>query len=321
MIPVAVALLFGAGYVTTRSASSTPDLPSYSNPPAARGQVPHFEAVGDFAPLTFDWSGRVGAPSTDRLRALSAEDLVVTVDGTVVDRVTTEGLDDAELLIQGARDVVVRRSVLGQSVSVTGSRTGVRPLIEHNTIRAERNAVKGLSMIVRFNEITSENDGITPTGGPGALPSVITYNRITRDGTQRGDAHHDGIQLWQGGSVTVRRNWISGWRTSAMMIKSDVGPIRRVRIVGNYLANPTGVYTLYVMSGGFGRPKYVTVRNNVFGPGRPIFSQGAVFVRSEEERADAVASGDQSAAEWIVWAGNTRSSGRPVVPPGGWRTP
>jgi hypothetical protein len=199
--------------------------------------------------------------------------------------------------------------------------------VDHSNITAHGGAaIYGWSVYVTNSLITSDQDGITPVNLGGSRQSVIQGNVIFRDGTTIRGYHHDGIQLWQGGNVLVEGNYVHGWATSAIMLKSDHGPIRNITVTGNWLANETGYVVIYVMNGGHGRPQMVTITDNVIRAGKiPIFtappgSPGAVFVKTEQERTAAIRAGDASAAEWIVWNHNVDASGKPIDPPGGYHT-
>ncbi|MDQ1485925.1 MAG: hypothetical protein QOJ62_1618, partial [Actinomycetota bacterium] len=117
------------------------------------------------------------------------------------------------------------------------------------------------------------------------------------------------------------RNWISGWQTSAIMVKADLGPISNVTIDSNFLDNPTGYYQLYLCSAAHGLTN-VTVTNNAFGKASSTVSTcgGKVtFVHTEAQRQAAIAAGDKAAAAWVVWNNNYIAGTKTViVPPGGW---
>ncbi len=166
--------------------------------------------------------------------------------------------------------------------------------------------------------ITSDGDGINPTG-PGQ--KVIKNTKIWRDGTRVGTKHQDGIQFWKGGNTLISQNWISGWQTSAIMVKADLGPISNVTIDSNYLNNPTGYFQLYLCPAG-NSLKNITVTNNAFGKSSFTASTcGAnlTFVHTEKQRQDAIKAGNKSAASWIVWNGNhIAGTDKVVAPPGGW---
>lgn len=166
--------------------------------------------------------------------------------------------------------------------------------------------------------ITSNGDGIDPTG-PGH--KVIQYTKIWRDGTRVGTKHEDGIQFWQGGNALVTHNWISGWQTSAMMVKADLGPISNVIIDSNYLNNPTGYFQLYLCPASHSLSN-ITVTNNAFGKSSFTAStcgSHLTFVHTEAQRQAAIQAGNKNAASWIVWNNNHIAGTSTVVaPPGGW---
>jgi hypothetical protein len=279
--------------------------------------------VGKFDPQEYDWS-RAGA-TEHGLRPVAGRQTLRSA-GEVLDRI--EMAPGAEIAVTaGALDAGVSNSLLHSKIRAYQG-LPARALVTQSTSYAP---VTGQAVMVQNSRITSQGDGINPTGGKDGPTSLVEYSCIERDGTRVADAHHDGIQIWQGGNAVIRRNWISGWNTSAIMLKSDRelndgdGPVSHVRIEQNYLANPAGHFILYVRDGGKGRPQYVTIVDNVLGPGSPISSgrspkDRATFVRTEAERDAAVLAGDESAVEWIVWSGNTDAeTGLEITPPGGWR--
>lgn len=275
-------------------------------------------------PRTFDFD-QVGRTSHASLRVV-ASDLKLSRRGQVL---ADRSVPDGVTVYANAFDAGVSQCSSRGTLRAAGDQARL-DVLSCDVTASSGNAITGTAAVIRRSDITSTNDGITLTGGAYGPQSVIEYNKIWRDGTRLGDAHMDGIQFWQGGNTVIRRNWISGWSNSAIIIKSDLeadpgdGPVRNVLIEENYLANPSTYYTLYVRDGGFGRPQMITIRNNVFGPGRPISAgsngdEQAVFVRTEQQRADAIAAGNAQAAEWIVWHGNIdAATGQEIVPPGGW---
>ncbi|MDQ1710314.1 MAG: hypothetical protein QOG49_1699 [Frankiaceae bacterium] len=291
------------------------------------------QATG-FNPLTYRWSsvGSRTVAGTDRGA------IVLRRNGQILASVNTLRTRQT-VRVDGAAEAGVTDSRLGASFGVSTSNLATtRGILRHSTVNTNSNpgmhAVYGASLVVEYCDITGAEDGIDPTG-EASRPSLIQYNKIHRDGTTVGDAHSDGIQFWQRGHATITRNWISGWSTSAILIKSDIGPISHISIRENYLANPTGWYVLYVLDGGKGRPTYVDITGNKFGStgrgGRgkayPVMTgeNGAAetkFVRTAAQRQTAVAAGNKSAAAWVVWSGNTWAdgphAGQEIVPPGGW---
>jgi hypothetical protein len=174
------------------------------------------------------------------------------------------------------------------------------------------------SYTLDHNFITSNADGIDPTG-PGY--KLIQYNKIWRDGTRVGTKHQDGIQFTEGGNALISRNYISGWQTSAIMVKADLGPISNVTIDSNYLNNPTGYYQLYLC------PQWstltnITVTNNAFGKATSTAltcGSKLTFVHTEAQRQAAIKAGVKNADQWIVWNNNyVAATGAVVAPPGGW---
>ena len=271
-------------------------------------------------------------------------------DGKFVDEMIAPNTD---VLVDGAKarfkGVVVYGRVRGYADPVTTT------IVVRNSAIVADHTRRGLALprgIVKCSYITGNHDGMVIYGRNPDGPTVITRNTIVRDGTVFEDFHEDGIQMWEGGNVRIDANRIAGWKTSAIMLKTDVGVISHVAITRNYLENATGWYLLYAMDGGHGRPRFVTVTHNVLGSSRldnPIATSRdetgdgkdrAVFVRShrerrrgiEQQRRDPVvrtrrqrAGMHQSSTDartWIVWNNNIDAeSGREVPPPGGWHRP
>ncbi|MDQ1709102.1 MAG: hypothetical protein QOG49_487 [Frankiaceae bacterium] len=216
--------------------------------------------------------------------------------------------------------------------TVGGKSSGARlgnhgTVIKHRTIAASgtgNTGIFGSSFTAEYNDITADEDGVDFIGNG---PFLVQYNRLHRDGTQFGDAHHDGIQSWVGKDVTIRRNWIDGWETSAILIKTDVGPISNVLIEENYLGNLSGGWSLYVVDAatGFGRPTFVDVINNRFRSANGTIASGsewgsqATFCHTRAQRQAAIDGGNADAAGWIVWSGNRWAdgplAGHEIAPP------
>ena len=286
-------------------------------------------------PRNYNFDANTGRSNdATRLTRIDKNPYVVRESGTVLKNIQTVPEQKSVITVDGAADVRISECSLAHQVRVYDhNSTTASAIVERCDLAVGGNALAGLALTARYNRITSTNDGITPTGGAHGRRTVIEYNKIVRDGSRLESKHHDGIQFWQGGNALIRRNWISGWHTSAILMKSDLelqpgdGPVRNITIEENYLANPTGHYILYVRDGGRGRPRFITIRNNVFGPGGPISSGGtpsdqATFVRTVEERKKAIAAGNADAAEWIVWDGNISArTGKEINPPGGWHKP
>ncbi len=262
----------------TASASPTAS-PSPSSP---SGSTSPDGAGTAFDPLSFDWSS-VGGPAGS-----TGGNVTLSTDGASISECNVGSVH------ADANNVSVSTCTVNGGVFGAGSYT------------------------VSHNFITSDSDGMDPTG-PGY--KVIEYNKIWRDGTRVGTKHEDGIQFWQGGNALVRRNWISGWQTSAMMVKADLGTISHLTIDSNYLNNPTGYYQLYLCHASHDL-QYITVTNNAFGKASFTTStcgDHLTFVHTEEQRQTAIAAGNKAAASWIVWNNNyLATTGAVVAPPGGW---
>lgn len=207
---------------------------------------------------------------------------------------------------------------VNQTLTAGIAQSTKRVLVDQCSITATgaARAIEGASGIVRGCYLTSNQDGLTFIGGTASAPSLVEDCHILGPGVQVADYHQDAVQLWTGGHLEIRRSVLTGWMNSAVLLKTDVGPIDSVVIDSCVLACGT-YYPVYVRDGGFGRPTNITVTNCVFdaynGP-TPIStgSNAATetkFVHAEAQRTDPT---------WVVWNGNTKPDGTPIPPPGGW---
>lgn len=168
-------------------------------------------------------------------------------------------------------------------------------------------------------------DGIRPCPLPGSdlepLGSTIVDCDIVNTDGRNGSVHMDGVQIWMGGKLLIKRTRIDGWWQAGVMLKSDWGPIDDVTIDGCSIAG-ANYFQIRCIDGGYGRPTNVTVTNCVLAPGvkggaNPMNSGNdrcsvpsqTRYVRTEAERLDPT---------WIVFDGNVYPDGTEVVPPGGW---
>jgi hypothetical protein len=305
LIGVVLAGGITTGVVATHSGSTQRQQP----PPPSRQTTAapsEPEAIsGSFDPATFDWS-TVGAPSGGLVSVGGTGDVVVKKKGQVVD-----GIKSKARIVTRADGIRLSDCDIGTFHADTNDL-----LAKHCTING---GVYGEgSYTLEYNFITSQGDGIDPTGQG---HKIIQYNKIWRDGTRVGDKHQDGIQFWQGGNTVITRNWIGGFGTSAIMVKADHGPISNVVIDSNYLDNPTGYFQLYLCPQSHGL-SYITVTNNAFGKATSVVSTcraKLTYVHTEEQRQAAIKAGNGKAASWIVWNNNYVASTHAVVPPpGGW---
>jgi hypothetical protein len=278
---------FDFAAVEIRAAASTPPAPDPASPaPAAASTTTPPAAAPPAATATASASAPADTPPP-----------VTTFDPLTYDWSQAGGTPSAPLT--GNNGVLIQ----GKTITATGA--GV-------------SAIFGASFTVRDVAITSEEDAIDSIGDG---PFLVEYSKLTTSSTAAG-AHADGVQSWAGSNMTFRRNYITGYSTSAMLFKTDKGPISNITISENYLANPTGYWTLYVMDAGngFGRPTFVDITNNTFGPGGHISSGSAwgsqaTFCHTRAQRQAAIDGGNAAAASWIVWDGNTDATGNIVAPP------
>ncbi|MDQ1486413.1 MAG: hypothetical protein QOJ62_2106, partial [Actinomycetota bacterium] len=198
----------------TPTVSTSPTTPPTPIPPAG------------FNPATYNWAS-VGGPTSGLVSAGLSTGLTLNTAGQILTGVQT--MVGAQVIAQ-ATGSGMANCVIQDGFRANGNGVSVN----HCTVG---NGVTGAgSYTLANNFITSQGDGIDPTG---AGYKLIQYNKIWRDGTRIGTKHEDGIQFWQGGNALISRNWISGWQTSAIMVKADLGPISNVTIDSNFLDNPT----------------------------------------------------------------------------------
>lgn len=282
-------------------------------PPGAAAASAPSSASDSFDPLTFDWSSIGAQEGVDRP---DYDGSPLEQDGAVIGPFTT----GAERLEVSAVDTGFRQSLIRGALKPG---EGDRAVLIDSTVDSQvGSGVSGGSVTMSRSRVTSlTNDGINPVGSSATLPSLIEYSVIERQGSRYKDAHQDGVQMWSGSHVTIRRSRITGWSTSAVLLKPDRGPVSHVLIEETYLSNTQGFYCLYIRESNFGRPTMVTVRGNVFGDGEAVSAEpDTVFVRDEATRASAIRRGVSDAASWVVWSGNTDELGREVPPPNGWHT-
>ena len=182
-------------------------------------------------------------PRPDAARATHHGKLRVTRDGAVV-----ENLDvvDGSIYVTAddvtIRDVRLRVGSYPHGIRFDGAARG---RVEHVEIDGQGRSstigiVGGRHLTVRSADIHSVGDGIRL-----ASDSVYEANWI-HDLAAGAGAHNDGMQATGGQRIVIRGNRIDHRRaqTSAILLKSDTGSIRDVRIVGNRVSG--GTYTVYV---------------------------------------------------------------------------
>jgi hypothetical protein len=255
--------------------------------------------------VSFNW-GSVGGPSSGLTTIGDTSALYLRTAGQILDRVKADG------------------KIMAASTGVSLSNCSIGVFhADADGLSANNCTISGGvfgsgSYTLDHNFITSQADGIDP-GGNGR--KVIQYNKIWRDGTRVGDKHQDGIQFTGGGNALITRNWISGYGTSAIMVKADLGTISNVTIDSNFLDNPTGYFQLYLCPDGHSLSN-ITVTNNAFGKASSTLStcgSNLTFVHTEAQRQAAIKAGNKAATNWIVWNGNyVAATGAVVAPPGGW---
>lgn len=190
--------------------------------------------------------------------------LTVREDNTVVENLEIRG----KLEINGAKNVTVRnvwvytrsayqvRVYNGGSMTIEDSEIGNPDVISTYGSRG----LSGTNITARRLNIHHVEDGIK-------LGDDSTYDRIyCHDlASDRSSPHMDCTQDDGGGE-----NWSitnstldANHQNSAVIIKSDLHPIRNVVVDGNYLNG--GNYTIFDRDGGNGVPQGVRITNNLFG--------------------------------------------------------
>jgi hypothetical protein len=247
-----LALLAGAGLLGAGVAAGSRVL---------GGRAPASEPVG---PSREDLTvrpgpGRAGVPAGSKLRASGP--LVVTRAGA-----TVEGLDiDGPLEIRAAR-VTVRgcRVRCGPywGVRILDGNQGT--LLEDSEIApvtpGGQDGIRGeAGFTARRLDIHGTADGIKAGGGT-TIAGCWVHDLANRPGD-----HADAVQIVVGDSIALLGNRLDGAGNAAVMASTELGPIRGLRIEGNWLDG--GNYTLMIRGGPGGNPTGVSIRGNRFGRG------------------------------------------------------
>jgi hypothetical protein len=132
---------------------------------------------------------------------------------------------------------------------------------------------------------------------------TLEFSYLQNDFQPTPDSHNDAIQTGESsGPIVIRNNNIEGPfrnQTSAILMKSDFGPISNVTVESNRLYG--GNFTLYLVDGGVGVPDNVIVRNNVFVRDSWNFGPTSIDYNGQCYR----------------WENNTYDDGAPVDGPSG----
>jgi hypothetical protein len=156
------------------------------------------------------------------------------------------------------RNVIVR----SRDANAIQGRWPQRATIEHVEVEclSSPNKTTGISsgaLHVRYTEVHGCEDNIWVSSS-----STYEYNYLHSNANT---GHPDGMQAPRAEGVVIRRNWIDvpAGGNSAIILKTDFGPISGVTVQENYLNG--GNFTVYVRNGGHGNPTNVRLLNNRFG--------------------------------------------------------
>jgi hypothetical protein len=191
-------------------------------------------------------------------------DLTVRLEGQVV-----EDLEIRGTLWIAANNVTVRNVWVYAEAPWTvyverGSATLENVEIGHPDVIGER-GIGGNNVTARLLDIHHVEDGIK-LGNDSSYEQVYVHDLDSLSS----DPHADAIQA-DGGSSGVRivdsildSTGPLGTGNASVFLKSDLGPIDDVLVVGNQLNG--GAYTVFVQDGGNGQPAGVTFTDNTLGP-------------------------------------------------------
>jgi hypothetical protein len=200
-----------------------------------------------------------GVPAGTELRRSGP--LVVTRAGAVVEDLEVDG----PVEIRAARVTVRRCLVHGGpfwGIRILEGNEGT--LIEDTEIAppapSEQDGIRGESGFTgRRLNIHGTSDGIKAGGGTRIEASWI------HDLANRPGDHADAVQIRVGDGIALVGNVLEGASNAAVMASTELGPIRGLRIEGNWLDD--GNYTLMLRGGPHGDPTGVRVAGNRFGRG------------------------------------------------------
>jgi hypothetical protein len=236
---------------------------------ASKGSGPR--AVADTPPVRVP-DGPAGARNTGiagcpKLTARAAP-LTVQDDHAVV-----ENLDISASITVKAKDVTVRCVRIRDGAGIYPLRLddGERTVVEDVEVDCLGNpaanaGIMGSSYRLTRVDVHGCEDGVK-VGRDVTIERSYCHHLWTRSG----EPHSDCLQLtgcacFTVGHVIIRDNTLlpaPRYATSAIMIKSDMGPIDGVRVERNHMDE--GAYTVYSRDGGFGAPRNVTFADNRFG--------------------------------------------------------
>jgi hypothetical protein len=209
-------------------------------------------------------TGIVGCP---RLKPVH-DPMTVSKDHAVV-----ENLDISASITVEAKDVTIRCVRIRDGAGVYPLRMddGQDTLVEDTDVDCLGNPVANAGImgssyhLIRVNVHGCE-DG-AKVGRDVTVERSYCHDLWTRATGPHSDCLHlTGCGCFTVGNVVIRDNTLTPARhdaTSAIMIKSDMGPIDGVTVEDNHMNY--GAYTVYSRDGGYGNPTNVRFTNNRFG--------------------------------------------------------
>jgi len=237
-------------------AGTTPPPPP---PPPPDPEVPPPPA-GTFPPN----ASNTGVPAGTVLSAYTGP-LTITAAGTVIDGKIINGS-----LRVSAPDVVIKNSQINFKGMWGVDGDGAKNLtvqdcdiVGPGSSADSNSAILGSGTFLR-NDISKTENGIVLQGGKSVVKANYIHDLL--DGGK--DPHYDGISV-QGGQddVLIEGNHVTARDTSAIFIKDDFGPIKNVRVIGNYCDGNPGYQIYSDARGGKGGISGVQIKDNVLKKG------------------------------------------------------
>ena len=250
-----------------------------------------------------------GVPAGIQLKPYntSGADLVITVDGTVLD-----GLDIYGDIKVRAKNVVIKNSRLRGGTGIPGSNTGVidanssavaNLVVEDSTIIPDRpsyyrDGIVGHDYTAKRNHIQRSNDGLgifNRPGGPVAANVTAEGNYIhsltywSNDPAHSDGTHNDGIQVQGGENIRIAGNTVVGSIVTGagsapsprgthggctIMLQQNVAKLANVVVENNWVDD--GQTSINIDNGKYSNIT-VTVRNNFLGRNQYDYGNGSKY--------------------------------------------
>jgi chitodextrinase len=231
---------------------TTPQLPTQPPPPPPKA----LSCIPNPHLCNFPDTTNTGVPAGTKLTDSSS--ITVSTAGTVIDALNVTGTIDVT-----ANNVTIKRTKVSSNAAW--------PIQVHNGVTGT---------LIEDSEI----DGIGSTGSVGIGYTGFTALRVNIHGaedgirladnvtvqdswihnlTTSGGAHSDCFQSTGGSNGIIKHNTCVDADNSAVILKSDQGPISNMAISKNLFNG--GNYTVYSLNGGNGVPNNISFTNNQFG--------------------------------------------------------